>query len=433
MTIALRCPGCSKSYELDDSLAGRRARCKQCGFVMQIPVPRGFAPGRDPAAATRMGIAPAPPAPSGPAADHPAIASREPVVESPYDFDADPDPSPLPQRAGFAPPAPEPSRPDRSRSDRPSAGRAVDRIEGRIPLLIRIGLGLIGGLVAFGAIGSTIIAYSENKPHEAHFSLALLAVFVSIGVVLYAHLKLLFMAVEEGTLGDSLTQLVAMLVPPLYLFMVGSFVVRCWDETRRVVVLYAAGLLALVAWLLLAPPYLNPRATAGAARSAAGRSDAPPTATREDPGPTSADEGVDLAVTGVPSAEAAELLSQAIDGVADPESNVMYEHEFRPGRPIVYRVQPLGDPDAFAARLRMLRVERVAGRRLFAAVEPEAIEDLMRRNREQDAGAGAPGPPPAVEAGPVPGEPEPADPPSGGPGNRPSPRFGSPDAGDAPP
>jgi hypothetical protein len=36
--IAFICAGCGKSFHVDDGLAGRRSRCKQCGTVATIPV-----------------------------------------------------------------------------------------------------------------------------------------------------------------------------------------------------------------------------------------------------------------------------------------------------------------------------------------------------------------------------------------------------------
>jgi hypothetical protein len=36
--IAFFCAGCGKSFQIDDRLAGRRSRCKQCGTVATIPV-----------------------------------------------------------------------------------------------------------------------------------------------------------------------------------------------------------------------------------------------------------------------------------------------------------------------------------------------------------------------------------------------------------
>ena len=42
-TIILNCPNCRKRYELDEALAGKKSRCKDCGEVFSIPVPRGRA------------------------------------------------------------------------------------------------------------------------------------------------------------------------------------------------------------------------------------------------------------------------------------------------------------------------------------------------------------------------------------------------------
>ena len=37
--IEFRCKGCAKLFQVDDSLAGRRSRCKQCGELATIPTP----------------------------------------------------------------------------------------------------------------------------------------------------------------------------------------------------------------------------------------------------------------------------------------------------------------------------------------------------------------------------------------------------------
>jgi HEAT repeats len=39
--IVMNCPGCRKRYEVDGALAGKKSRCKDCGEVFVIPVPRG--------------------------------------------------------------------------------------------------------------------------------------------------------------------------------------------------------------------------------------------------------------------------------------------------------------------------------------------------------------------------------------------------------
>src|SRR5438045_1662999 len=37
MPNSLGCPGCGKRYDVDDRLAGKRAKCKACGREMVIP------------------------------------------------------------------------------------------------------------------------------------------------------------------------------------------------------------------------------------------------------------------------------------------------------------------------------------------------------------------------------------------------------------
>ena len=37
MTIQFTCPDCGQGYEVDDALAGRKARCKGCGIVVLVP------------------------------------------------------------------------------------------------------------------------------------------------------------------------------------------------------------------------------------------------------------------------------------------------------------------------------------------------------------------------------------------------------------
>jgi transposase-like protein len=44
MLLVLYCPRCGKRYELDGSLAGKEARCHECGAVFQVPEPSRPAP-----------------------------------------------------------------------------------------------------------------------------------------------------------------------------------------------------------------------------------------------------------------------------------------------------------------------------------------------------------------------------------------------------
>src|SRR5215210_2988212 len=73
MTITFACPGCARRYSVNQALAGKRTKCKQCGHGMTIPAaaagtaspgpafdPYAFddepaAPGRAPAAVSESG------------------------------------------------------------------------------------------------------------------------------------------------------------------------------------------------------------------------------------------------------------------------------------------------------------------------------------------------------------------------------------------
>ena len=39
MTISTSCPGCKSKYNVADSMAGKKAKCKKCGAILAIPKP----------------------------------------------------------------------------------------------------------------------------------------------------------------------------------------------------------------------------------------------------------------------------------------------------------------------------------------------------------------------------------------------------------
>jgi len=39
MSITVQCPGCGKTYAIDESYAGKRVACKQCGQAMRVVSP----------------------------------------------------------------------------------------------------------------------------------------------------------------------------------------------------------------------------------------------------------------------------------------------------------------------------------------------------------------------------------------------------------
>src|SRR5436305_1174714 len=44
MTIVFSCANCGKRFERDDSVAGKKGKCKQCGHIFVIPTLRAVAP-----------------------------------------------------------------------------------------------------------------------------------------------------------------------------------------------------------------------------------------------------------------------------------------------------------------------------------------------------------------------------------------------------
>ena len=95
MLIVFSCGNCGRKFEKDESLAGKKARCKDCGHVFVIPTPsRRPAPV---AAPTRMAAAVDAGRP-GPSPNHSATPQFTKVVEDPYGFNdvpiAKPEPEP---------------------------------------------------------------------------------------------------------------------------------------------------------------------------------------------------------------------------------------------------------------------------------------------------------------------------------------------------
>jgi dienelactone hydrolase len=118
MSISFTCPACGKAFTVSDGLAGKKAKCKQCGGIMIVP-----------------GTA----------------ASAKPPNDL-YDFEDAPDP--LPPRAsaaGYAPKATGES--NKKKAVRPDAKKAG-----------AAGTGVILGLVALRLIGWAIRSHRQEGP-----------------------------------------------------------------------------------------------------------------------------------------------------------------------------------------------------------------------------------------------------------------------------
>ncbi len=80
MTLAFPCENCGHRFEVDGSLAGKKCKCKKCGHIFLIPVPRPVEP--SPVRASRERP------PSGPGSTRPA--KSRPAAPDPYYDDGDP-------------------------------------------------------------------------------------------------------------------------------------------------------------------------------------------------------------------------------------------------------------------------------------------------------------------------------------------------------
>jgi hypothetical protein len=193
MTIAFRCENCGKSFEVDGALAGKKCKCKQCGHIFSIPVPRQpssrprnlqtFGASEDSRASTASRPASSRPAPSSPPRPQPSPAP----AYDPYE-DLGPPAIPtvdLENDEEFLPPRPAKPAPERKkRSKRRSSGFSIESIPGWVYLLLglgfvvaitvactsRAGLLVVAGgsvlvgmiMMAIGGIGLIVIAFTES-------------------------------------------------------------------------------------------------------------------------------------------------------------------------------------------------------------------------------------------------------------------------------
>jgi HEAT repeats len=147
--IVMNCPGCRKRYEVDEALAGKKSRCKDCGEVFLIPVPRGRQ--SDPVPAERPVSAPLlspTPPPRAPASTPPPPTYWESVdEEGPTVFKPRRNPAfpaydevdlPPPPRAIYAKPTTTSRRP-RDWGNNPDVGITVAGLYVAAAILVVIG------------------------------------------------------------------------------------------------------------------------------------------------------------------------------------------------------------------------------------------------------------------------------------------------------
>jgi hypothetical protein len=206
MPIAVSCPGCARRYQLDATLAGRKARCKGCGREFRVPD-----------------------------ADVDAAAPKAAARAAPAD---DPDERPPPRRA--------PARP--SRPSRPS--RAARRADAGLPPLVKAALILLALLtIVPGAALAAWIALVRGQPALAVPLLAILGVEICLGLAIVGHMKIVFLAHAESTRVGLATWFV-----PFYAL---GFVARRWEDAKGPFLAHLAGVAGFILWAVFVPPYLK--------------------------------------------------------------------------------------------------------------------------------------------------------------------------------
>ena len=171
MPIVFNCPGCGKRYSVEEKFAGKKVKCKECARA--IAVPTAQAPLRSARANT------------GPSYDDLLDEPRAPVKRFIQTESAETeDDLPPPRRMAF--------RPATAKSN-------VKHTSGtRLPLLVKIGLMLIGALLAVGGTGMLFVAISTGHPEAIWEALTLWGTCVFGGIAVVCNLKLLFMGQACG-------------------------------------------------------------------------------------------------------------------------------------------------------------------------------------------------------------------------------------------
>ncbi len=233
MAIVCSCPSCGKRYSFEDALAGKRVKCKHCTAVIAIPateVPLSSVAKHDrPRSDDRLEQRPAP--------VKPAARARSAEYE---------DDHPPPPRMGYKP-----------GSARPKVKRAS--VSSLSPV-IKIGLSLIGGLLAFGGAMLIYFGITTGHPEAVWFGMAELSTCVFGGLAAVCNVKLMVMGYNSGYDG----------LPLFTPFRNLVWVLKNLRETGPLLLGNLLGILGLVVVWAITIPYMKamqapkPRAAAPA-------------------------------------------------------------------------------------------------------------------------------------------------------------------------
>jgi hypothetical protein len=340
MTITFACPGCAKRYEVDTAMAGKRAKCKQCGHAMTVPAASGSTPSSDP-----YGLA-----------DEP-MAAR-------------------PVRGHAARPAPadeidQPAPPTRAR---PRATRTVRTANAGLPLSVKALLTLLGGLLAVSFVGLVVIGLAEGKPALVLVALEMFVACAFAGLAGVSNLKIVFMASAEGRRTGR-----GFLFSPFYVL---DFVVRHWEDTKGLFLAWVTGLAGLVLWSIFVLPHVKAVGGPGA-RGGSGQS-------------------VELIVTEVPDGDARAVFQEKLKALSDRFGVTSMSGSSESGKPDRIVLSPVRDPRAFAAAITFGTVTSVWGREIHVTAAPVSAEEIAaQKARQAEADADRQGDVAARPAGPA--------------------------------
>jgi hypothetical protein len=251
MLISFSCTNCGRQSQKDESLAGKKGKCKDCGHVNVIPRPSARARGAGSGVTRRKAPSGESTQPGPRQAPPPRAPSPSPAenVEDPYGLDD------LPVAPKAAPPGwvdekvslprgamPVASKPKKKRSSRRGGSDFFDGLPGIIYLAM---VGVLGG--------TYLIAVSRllGPPYGGLTFLAAAAI-AALVLFFYGFVGILVVAFRGGLLNG----LLCWFCPPYLL----GYAWKEWDAMRGVFISYLASLGVIMVMAVAMPrlPSVNP-------------------------------------------------------------------------------------------------------------------------------------------------------------------------------
>jgi hypothetical protein len=377
------CPNCGKRFDRDESLAGMKARCKDCQHVFVIPATGG---GR-PANTARSHPKPSPARSARPAADVP--------VDDPYGFDEVASVSPARDRypeAGEESDLLPPMR--RPGTVRRKPGRRNGEEFAWVGPVAVIGIGLEAILLAL------FVFFTLAKLSTAATVIEWIIRIVYTGMLVTGCIVFCVVPFTEGVLHGVLC-----LIVPFYSLY---YVVTRWESMRRPFSLLLSVAVMPIAVVLFGSAI---QAARQAALRAQLKQQAPAAefAVRVDPAPSSSPPSpapaggitLELSLPGGVDPQAALVMGRKIGYRVALISKELNPGGFqstvgRRGNLLTFTITPLRDPQAFAERINFGTVTAIRGGNINVTVSPESAAQLPDRppNSLRPDSSSPPGPRP---------------------------------------